>query len=191
MYSINYTHFHDTYALPRQVISLMSDTCSEIEIKVFLHLLQQGDKSTTPAQISEVLPYSILKIEQALRFWADRGFVSVQAAPVPAEVVPDKSQKATIRQEYTLSREEATDILGYDAAAQYLLHAAETIKGEPISPSEAIGYISIYKLQGMPVDELLLLLKYSQNIGKFNLKYIKKTAEAAASAVIITGCRGW
>ena len=186
MYSINYNLFSDIYALPKKVCKLM-EQCSELQIKSYL-LLLQSDGNVTALQISDRLGCSVVKAEESLQFWVQNGCVNQAAAPAPVEAVQQEEPKgkAAVKNDLTVSREEATTILGYDEGARYLMYEAENIKGEPISPSEAAGYISIYKLQGMPVEVLLLLIKYSQSVGKYNLKYIRKTAAEWLNAGIDT-----
>lgn len=176
MYQINFEHYGEIVALPKAVAKLMSTDCNEIQIKVFLHLLTCPQPSQTPKELADVLPYSIVKLDEALSFWADKGYLKKSCAPTHDQVVPTPQKKAIVAEQIQLTRGEVTDLLATDETLKYLLYEVENIKGQALSPTECAAFASIYRLQGMPVEELLLLIRYCDGIGRNNLKYIKKVA---------------
>ncbi len=154
-------------------------------LKIYLYALSNYKKNGTvlsPADISKKLHISLDEVLLAIDFW------------ITAEVLKEKGDGYAFCDNEEPEKREAKDIKAHlrkrpaysaaeiDAAASvnknvdYLLRQAEEILGKLLSPSDFELIYSFVDWLGLPVEVVIMLLRFAKSQGKLGKRYLETVA---------------
>ena len=172
MYQINYQLFSTgAAAMPKQALHTLWSECTFLECRIYLYLCECGP--ATPAQIARATAQDLPQVEDALAKLYSMQLLSGQTPRLQQPV-----RQAVVQPAPRLTRDEVSNLAKSDTTLQFLLGESQNIMGRPLSPTESTVLASIYQLDGMPVDVLLMLISYCVGIGKATTNYIQRCAVA-------------
>ncbi len=205
-YSWERPYAFDTAAIPKAAAEQLK-LASAPQVKVLVWLACAGQGQFDAASCAAACGVSPAMCEEALRYWVQRGLLSVDELPVqtvtpapvptPAPVVvptPTAEEKEAVVS--TLggapssaaypSRTEVVQKKTEDAAFSVLLETAASKLGKILSPSDMSVFLYLYQNLSLPPEVILMVIGYAVQNGKGKMAYVEKTAIAWAEEGINT-----
>ena len=164
-YLWNANALRGVFALPNTVADDCLSLASAEQLRVLLwfsrHQLQ-WDANACAAQVG----LTAEECENALRFWADKGVLAADAAPVqrarPTAVKP--------------LLKEVVEFQKTNPAFSTLVEQASARLGKAITHGDTATLLYLYNTVGLPMEVILMEIVYAVSIGKGNMHYVEKIA---------------
>ena len=128
-------------------------TAKENDLKVILYSLEKG--SVDPMDISRNLQISLAAVQSSLLYWADKGLV-----------MAEEEQQTKNRKKKTLSPQEILQFSSDHPEIEMLVNQLQKIYGGAINEKITNKYISLYLLDNIPVDVILILAQHFTSLEK-------------------------
>lgn len=137
-------------------------------LRVALYMIATGE--TDPAAIARALNLTgVEKAREALLYWKGAGLL--KDAPQSVSTAGDIST-ATVRAH--LSTPEVAQAAQADPAIRDLLQECQALLGGVVTQADANIFVSMYAVDGMPVDLILLGTAHFASLGKRSARYIER-----------------
>ncbi|MBE7031543.1 MAG: DnaD domain protein [Ruminococcaceae bacterium] len=160
-------------------------------LQIYLYILSQYKKTgkmPKPAAVAKKLEKELDTIEAALEFWAtagemvetDGGFVFAEDAPKPKlkakteSIEKDTASKFRTRPSYASAEIDAAASVNKEV--DYLFREAERILEKILSPSDFEMLYSFVDWLGLPVEVVIMLLRFAAGRGKTGKRYLETVA---------------
>ncbi len=129
----------------------------------------QPQESSGAAEPADRSRRPVLTAALASRGPANLTLVSPSVAPQPRPVVPRPAAVKPQMGEVLERRQQSAEF-------SYLLEAASSRLGKPLSPGNMETLLYLYDSAGLPAEVILMVIAYAVGAGKGNMRYIEKTA---------------
>lgn len=182
-YSLNMGIWNSIFAVPTEIVDKYIKDSDEVEIKVLLCLLRNGNKKINVYEVCKVLDISEERVKKALGLWIGRGIVkrtdaeciAKESFTVECGIKPmkEENKKSLVRYQrpdnlYIANRMETSKDINF------LMQEAQVVLGRPLSGGDRSSLIILHDNEGLPVDVIIMLLQYAISIGKPGMRYIEK-----------------
>ncbi|MDR0904263.1 MAG: DnaD domain protein [Ruminococcus sp.] len=134
--------------------------------KWLLYAALTGDFGTKSS--ADALSMDIDDTEEALEFWRDRGVIKSSENAPPA-VAADKTPTAAVRHDFLrpFDKREVTETIEKNPALLFLFDELQRIvPGDPTLTEQKV-YIYIHEYYGIDVNNILMMVHFAVNIGKY------------------------
>ncbi len=142
-------------------------TAKENDLKVILYALEK--ETADPMDISRNLQISLAAVQSSLLYWADKGLV-----------MAEEEQQAKTRKKKTLSAQEILQVSSDHPEIEMLVNQLQKIYGSAVNEKITNKYISLYLLDNIPVEVILILAQHFTSMGKeanYTIKVIQNYFE--------------
>lgn len=168
----------ESVAVPRLVFSRLPEL-EENWARVALYVIGTGE--TEPARIAAALRLKSEKEAQdALIFWKGAGLLSSAETPLPGSV-----EAAEPRAHMTTPEVVSASLA--DPAVAGLLQECQRLTGGVVTQADANIYASMYLVDHMPVDMILLGVSYYAENGRRTARFIERALQGWQREGINTG----
>ncbi len=212
-YRINLGAWNSVFAVPCSVVDDHIKLAGAAQLKALLWMLRHAGDGFTDEDMARALAMSRADARDSMQYWIETGIIAVDnggivpaapdaAAPAvfagvnvereaesPAAVTDAPAPKPEHR---LLSRPQKPDLehlaerMSSDESIAFLMREADGILGRITSNSDKCTLLMINEYDGLPVEVIIMLLQYLQDIGKTNMKYIEKVASSWGDKEITT-----
>lgn len=185
-------------SLPKAAAAQMK-LASALQLRVLIWLACIGQGRFDAAACAVACGGTPDVCEEALRYWAAQGLVTVEGVTAPtnaavscvaAVAAPATPVPATLPEVPAAvtrpSRTQVLDVQANDERFAFLLETAAAKLGKMLSPADMSVYLYLYRDIGLPPEVILMVIGYAVKNGKVTLSYIEKTALNWADAGIKT-----
>ena len=188
-YQINFGPWGSVFAVPTAVADRYLKFCSELQLKVLLLALRQGQSPVDSAAVAARLGIGEAEVDDCLQYWLESGLFCQSDAPAPAplpaasqalpprttaERTPDAQTITTLRARGHLSPAEINTLLREDRQFAGLAAELERARGSVLSPSEQEILAYLFGSLELSPDYLLVAAAYCRDKGKKKLSYLEK-----------------
>lgn len=90
--------------------------------------------------------------------------------------VSQQNEKRLLSRPEKPDRRYISQRISQDEKIKYLMRTAEEIFSRPVSPNEEATLLLIHEDDGLPVEVIIMMLQYTTEVGKCNMRYIEKMA---------------
>lgn len=174
-YQIDFQKYISHFAIPTCVTEDLPQMKAEY-LKVILQILQTPAHNYSSMLLSSLLEIPEQDVIAALQYWESKGLLSLsgsqtvsapylvgkKAEPVAAPSVPNNEEIA------------------------FLLSAAESILGKPITSQERNTLLQVCNVMNMPADIVVMILQYCCEIGNRSIYAVEKICAEWAKEGITT-----
>lgn len=183
-YTVNPNSWGAVFPVPAQVVDKHIRLAGVVELKVILYVLRRGADGAEPQKIANDLKISLPDVIDALQYWVDAGIlvngennqVKTKSEPAP-EVKPktDETQKKIISSDYFKpNMSQIISRCAEEPEIKFFFTEAQSILSKTIGHDGQSTLLMLYDSFGLPLDVILMLLKYCVSIGKNSFVYISK-----------------
>ncbi len=158
------------------------------EVKVLLAVLSCKRPKASSQEIARIAGVRADVVDAAVAYWVKKGILPArlsggeEASPpsedkneTPSTALPPRRTEVTPP---VLTAGEIAQMVRENGEIAFLLQSAEALYGRPVSSTEQRGLVSMREWLGLPVDVILMVVKYCIGKGKGSIRYIQKTAAA-------------
>ncbi len=157
----------DFVNIPQLIISRIHDT-EEDFVRVALFVVSTNNCNTK--DIAKALHLKDeQKAKQALMFWKGAGLIENSTEQKQTVEDDDKKQKRA-----HLTTKEVTNFASKDYAIAFLTQECQRLTGGIITQTDINIYVSMYVVDEMPVDFILLGVAHFASLGKRSARYIER-----------------
>lgn len=192
-YTWNSQAAFDMAALPRAAAGHIK-LASALQLRVLLWLCCVGQGRFDASSCAVACGASGEACEEALRYWAAQGVVTLEGEPAKAPIsVPQPTPaplEAVIAEPVAVEplvapapaatayppRAQVLEVCASDERFAFLLETAGTKLGKTLSPADMSVYLYLYRELALPPEVILMIIGYAVKNGKARLSYIEKTA---------------
>ncbi len=165
----------DSVAIPQLIISRLQDT-EDDWIRVALYVVSTG--VCNAKIIAQALRLkNEHKAQQALLFWKGAGLIENSTEQDGAAQNPlQSSEKENTEQKkhVHLTTQEVTGIATKDSNIAFLAQECQRLTGGIVTQSDINIFVSMYIVDEMPIDMILLGVAHFSALGKKNARYIER-----------------
>lgn len=177
-YRINFESYASNFSLPQCIVDDDLAQLDDVCLKVILLIFRNADKNYSINLLSNLLGVNEQRVNEAIRYWIDRGLLSPQESdPVDSNV-------------FVLSKKAPTAVpapkTGSNSELSYLLECMENQLKRPITSVEYKSVVHILEYIKLPADVILMAIEYCISIDKVNARYIEKVCATWADNGITT-----
>ena len=188
-YQINFGPWGSVFVIPTAVADRYLKFCSELQLKVLLLALRQGQSPVDSAAVAARLGIGEAEVDDCLQYWLESGLFCQSDAPAPApltaasqalpprttvERTPAAQTITTLRARGHLSPAEINTLLREDRQFAGLAAELERARGSVLSPSEQEILAYLFGSLELSPDYLLVAAAYCRDKGKKKLSYLEK-----------------
>jgi len=198
-YTLQLGAWSSVFAVPGALIDRYIKSADGDQLKVILWLLRHNTGNHAAEEIAAGVGISPQAAEAAVQFWVQNGLLTRQddalssnlfpaaetrpaaapaVQPVPQRTQPLPAPQRMIRPDgiYICDRMEASPSI------RRLMQEAESMLGKTLSPALSGTLIQAHDDYGLPCEVILMLLAYSNKIGRANTSYIESTVRSWAES---------
>ena len=128
-------------------------TAKENDLKVILYALEKD--MADPIEISRSLQISLAAVQSSLLYWADKGLV-----------MAEEEQQTKTKKKKTLSAQEILQVSSDHPEIEMLVNQLQKIHGGAVNEKITNKYISLYLLDNVPIEVILILAQHFTSQGK-------------------------
>ncbi len=189
-YKIELGIWKSIFAVPGDVVEDYLRDLNEAQIKTLLCVLKYSYEKINVNKISELCNLDCRTVEQSLERLFNMGILSKESVSSDCKVEENKSfgkdfsvGKTGVlgnRSEVRYKRPSASYIAQRMQSSKdisYMMQEAEVILKRPLSGGDSAVLLMLHDNDGLPLDVILMLLQYTVDVGKANMKYISKTGQ--------------
>ncbi|MDR0739169.1 MAG: DnaD domain protein [Oscillospiraceae bacterium] len=190
-FSIKLGTLNSVFLVPASVVDEHIKIAGSAHLKVLLWLLRHANKNFTDQDIATSLSMCKSDVTDAINYWSKaRVLLPFETNEAKVAKEPESKKYKTRRkfspQTQILSPEFLAKRIQEDGKIDFLMQEAESIIGRTLSNIDSSILISIHDNDGLPVDVIVMLLRYAVSVGKQSMKYIEKLAISWAEEEIDT-----
>lgn len=183
-YTVNPSSWGAVFPVPAQVVDKHIKFAGVFELKVILYVLRRGTDGATSQKIANDLKISLPDVMDALQYWVEAGVLineestqgQSESKPLPEQKTKTaQTQKNVISSDYfkpTMSQ--IISRCAEEPEIKFLFTEAQSILSKTIGHDGQSTLLMLYDSFGLPLDVILMLLKYCVSIGKNSFVYISK-----------------
>lgn len=196
-YKLELGAWNSVFAVPCEIADKHLKLAGAVQLKVILWFLRHAGENCSVESIAESLSLPAADVKDSLTYWKEMGILRIDGqtlAPVQpeteisdgtvyaAEKEPEIIPAAPVKASRAVSRPEKPDIryltqrMNDDEGIVYLMQSADEIFGRPTNNNDKATLLMIHETDGLPVEVIIMLLRYAADIGKCNIRYIEKIA---------------
>lgn len=188
-YIINLGVWGSVFAVPSCVVENYIKVAKEAHLKTLLYLLKNPERKYSAADISNVTGVPEGEVDDALRFWEEKGVIAVDNGTIePAKTAPISSaQHVTAEKPKPVSPRvalaetqfpptEIASAVNGDKAVKYLFETFERLAGRPTKHAERNALMVIIEEIKLPCEVAVMLVNYCFEIDKASPAYMKTAA---------------
>lgn len=197
-YKLDLGAWNSVFAVPCEIADKHLKLAGAVQLKVILWFLRHAGEDCTIDSIADALSLPAADVKDSLTYWKEMGVLSfdgqvltppkaepalsnetLQADKIVSETI---TKTAPIKASREVSRPEKPDLryltkrMNEDDGIVYLMQSADEIFGRPTSNNDKATLLMIHETDGLPVEVIVMLLRYAADIGKCNIRYIEKIA---------------
>lgn len=182
-YQINFGPWGSVFAVPTAVADRYLKFCSELQLKVLLLALRQGQSPVDTAGIAGRLGLTEAEVDDCLQYWQEARLFTEGSAPQPEKAGPAPAEPpkktveegvTTIRSRGHLSPGEVNALLREDKRFAGLAAELEKARGSVLSPSEREILAYLCGSLELTPEYLLVAAAYCRDRGKKKMSYLEK-----------------
>jgi DnaD/phage-associated family protein len=199
----NIAHIDNGFYLPNCIVNDYIKLANETQLKVLLFVFCNKGNNFSIDDISKNLGKHPDEISDSLNFWGNLNIIKIDDKthnhlPDSQSISSITKEVATILPEYKISKvvdqpqRPVSKPQKPDSAflakrmkesdeIPMLMQEAQIILGKPISTADCSTLLMLHETDGLPCDVILMLLQYSRDAGKPNMRYIEKVGISWAS----------
>ncbi len=142
---------------------------NDVQIKLYLYLLRSisAGRSTDISELADFFNYPEKDIERALRYWENKGVISLGSGK---KDIPDPGE---IKNSYTI---EMLKAFKRSSETSWLITALQQYTGRPVSPSQISSLLFMHKELSMSPALIDFLLQHCIEQGEDSIRGIEETA---------------
>lgn len=201
-YSLNLGAWSSVFAVPGALVDRYIKSADGDQLKVVLWLLRNGGRTYSAEEIAEAVGIRPQSAENAVGFWVQNGLLTrqddaltttllpaapAQETPAPAKAPAAEQVRAAVPRRmlrpdgvYISERVETSPSI------RRLVEEAEAMLGKTLSPALSGTLIQAHEDYGLPCEVILMLVAYSNKIGRANTSYIESTVRNWADSHILS-----
>lgn len=171
-YCWNAAALRGVFALPTAVADdcLSLASAEQLRVLIWFSRHQPWDAAACAAQVG----LSADECEGCLRFWADKGILTADNAPVPAADNASAPQARPVAVKPLLK--EVIQYQKQHPEFSTLVEAASARLGKAIGHNDTATLLYLHDTVGLPMEVILMEIAYAVSIGKGNMRYVEKLA---------------
>ncbi len=183
-YDLNMGIWGAVFAVPSKIVDEYINESDEVELKVLLCVLCNGNKKIDVCELTRFLNFSQADIERALSKWLKLGIIKYCNSGGPnnfSKQTDSSTEKLNFESEKEVPiRYQRPDSLYIANRVKnskdinFLMQEAQVVLGRPLSGGDLSSLIVLHDNEGLPVDVIIMLLQYAVGIGKPGMRYIEK-----------------
>ena len=182
-YTIDFGPWGSIFAVPAAVADRHLKFCSEVQLKVLLLALRQGQSPVDTAGIAGRLGLTEAEVDDCLQYWQEAQLFTEGGAPQPEKAGPAPAEPpkqtveegvTTIRSRGHLSPGEVNALLREDKRFAGLAAELEKARGSVLSPSEREILAYLCGSLELTPEYLLVAAAYCRDRGKKKMSYLEK-----------------
>lgn len=175
-YPLNQSLWQNVFCVPAAAVDRCLASASGDEVKVLLAVLRCREESVSSRQIAKISGVREDAVDAAVAYWVEQKILPAQLiGAVPPVAIKQETRKTAVSAPQ-LTAAEIGQMVKSDSEIAFLLQSAEALYGRPVTSTEQRGLVSLREWMGMPVDVILMVVKYCLGNGKGSIRYIEKTA---------------
>lgn len=199
-FHINLGSWGSVFAVPSDVVDKCFNLVSVYQLKVLLFMLRHSGEELTAEGIGKELSIHTDDVKDSIYFWVQMGILQENGDELVANRTVSQTASPEIKQEEEkpavqprpLTRQPRPDIhfvsqqLSRNSALASLLGEAQTILKKTLSSGDICTVYMLYDTYGLPPEVILMLIQYSDSIGRATLHFIEKEGIRWADEGIFT-----
>ncbi len=214
-YKLNLGTWGSVFVVPSDLVDLHLKLAGGVQLKVILWFLRHAGESFTVEDIAKALSMQAADVRDSMLYWEDKGIIKVNEGIIepPDESINDMqrskevvqtaehendttvnpgSDEHQVKASRVISRPEKPDMkylskrMSESPEIVYLMQSADEIFGRPTNNNDKATLLMIHETDGLPVEVIVMLMRYAESIQKCNIRYIEKMAISWADNEITT-----
>ena len=158
------------FLVPSDLVDSCLDSADELEIKMILYLLRNGDKLLSEEEIALRFGVGVSDVKSAVAFWVRKGILKKTNERYSINLSAKKG-----RPEY--SADAVAEKVKQDRKLRQLIEGVEDLYGRPLSPTELGSLTALYEWDGISPDLILVIVTYCFENGKVFFQCVMLTCK--------------
>ena len=202
-YKLNLGSWNSVFAVPSDIVDKHLKLAGAVQLKVLLWVLRHAGDGFTVEDIASALMMQPADVRDSMLYWTETGVICIDSGMIspsePTVTVTEKKEEAEKEEPVTSEKAEEkepekkrsgnvlskpvkpdfkylTKRMAENENIAFLMKTADEIFGRITSDNEKAVLLMILESFGLPEEVIIMLLRYTAEIGKCNIRYIEKTA---------------
>lgn len=182
-YTVNPRAWGAVFPVPSDIVDKHIKIAGATQLKVLLWLLRYASQSPDSEDISKGLNLDRAEVEDALQYWIDAGIIVSDFAQETEKAY--KPQNDMKEQKPSLPKSKATTYIkpnvkqiiertNEDPEIKFMFSEVQTMMSKTIGHDGQSTLLMLHDSFGLPVEVILMLVKYCVSINKASFVYISK-----------------
>ena len=146
-------------------------TAKENDLKVILYALEKG--MVDPMEISRTLQISLAAVQSSLLYWTDKGIILLE-----------EDQQEKPKKKKAMSAQEILNLSADHPEIEIFVNQLQIIYGGAINEKITNKYISLYLLDNIPMEVILILASHftsNEKEANYSIRVIQNGTRRSAS----------